>query len=88
MNNSTDYSDIKFGVQDSAERSFWATYYLCGVLSSLTGDTLILLASCQLGIAARLTLVPVALRLRLLSVELAPDSFSGLSCRLLRLAGG
>ena len=47
MTTSTHYSDIEFGMHNNAERYFWASYHLFGVLSSLIGDTLILIASFQ-----------------------------------------
>ena len=49
MINSLNNFDIKFGIQSDAERYFWAAYFLLGVLSSLIGDTLILIASFQEG---------------------------------------
>ena len=46
MSTSTNYSDIElFGMQNNEERYFWASYHLFGVLSSIIGDTLILIAS-------------------------------------------
>ena len=45
MTTSTNYSDIEFGMHKNAERYFWASYVIFGVLSSLIGDTLILIAS-------------------------------------------
>ena len=47
MNNSSDYlySDTRFRIQSNAERYCWAAYFLFGVLSSLFGDTLILVTS-------------------------------------------
>ena len=45
--NSSQYSDIRFGIKDDAERYFWAAYFLLGLLSALFGDTLILYASFQ-----------------------------------------
>ena len=47
MTTSSNYSDIKFGMHNNAERYFWASYLLFGVLSSLIGDTLILIATIQ-----------------------------------------
>ena len=47
MTTSSNYSDIKFGMHNNAERYFWASYHLFGVLSSIIGDTLILFASFQ-----------------------------------------
>ena len=47
MTTSSNYSDIKFGMQNNAERYFWASYHLFGVLSSIIGDTLILIGSFQ-----------------------------------------
>ena len=48
MSNS-DYSDIEFGIKSDAERYSWIAYNIFGVLSSLVGDILILLASSQKG---------------------------------------
>ena len=45
MSTLTNYSDIKFGVHGNAERYTWAAYQLFVLLSSLIGDTLILVAS-------------------------------------------
>jgi len=45
MNTSSNYSDIRFGIQNNAVRYSWALYFLLGILSSLIGDTLILVAS-------------------------------------------
>ena len=45
MSTSTNYSDIKFGLHNNAERYTWAGYQLFVLLSSLIGDTLILAAS-------------------------------------------
>ena len=39
------YSDIKFGIQNKSERHFWAAFCAVAILSSLIGDTLILIAS-------------------------------------------
>ena len=47
MTTSSNYSDIEFGMHNNEERYFWASYLLFGVLSSLIGDTLILIASFQ-----------------------------------------
>ena len=47
MSTSTNYSDIKFGLHNNAERYTWAAYQLFVLLSSLIGDTLILAASFQ-----------------------------------------
>ena len=47
MSTSTNYSDIKFGLQDNKERYIWAGYQLFVLISSLIGDTLILAASFQ-----------------------------------------
>ena len=41
------YSDIKFGISNNGERYFWAAYHFFVLLSSLIGDTLILIASFQ-----------------------------------------
>ena len=41
------YSDPKFGMQNNAARHCWATYHIIVLLSSLIGDTLILVASFQ-----------------------------------------
>ena len=49
MVTSTNNSDIKFGLHDNAERYCWVLYFLIGCLSSLIGDTLILIASCREG---------------------------------------
>ena len=49
MSNSSNHSDIKFGIQSNAERYCWAAYFIFGVLSSLIGDTLILVASSHKG---------------------------------------
>ena len=42
---SPNYTDIKFGIHSSAARYCWVTYTLFGFLSSLIGDTVILIAS-------------------------------------------
>ena len=47
MTTSSNYSDIEFGMHNNAERYFWASYHLFGFLSSIIGDTLILIASFQ-----------------------------------------
>ena len=47
MTISSNYSDIRFGIENNAERYSWAAYHLFGVLSTLIGDTLILFASLQ-----------------------------------------
>ena len=47
MNSSNNYSDVKYGIQSDAERYFWAVYFLLALLSSLIGDSLILIASFQ-----------------------------------------
>ena len=47
MNTTRNYTDIKFGMHNNAERYFWIAYHLFCVLSSLIGDTLILIASFQ-----------------------------------------
>ena len=47
MNSTNNYSDIKFGINNDAERISWTAYFLFGVLSSLIGDSLILYASYQ-----------------------------------------
>ena len=41
------YSNIEFGMHNNGERYFWASYLLFGAMSSLIGDTLILIASFQ-----------------------------------------
>ena len=48
-NSSNIYSDIKLGIKSDAERFTWAAYFLFGLLSSLIGDSLILIASFQEG---------------------------------------
>ena len=40
-------SNSSDGIQNNVERYFWASYFLFGLLSSLIGDTLILIASFQ-----------------------------------------
>ena len=45
MSTSTYNSDIKFGLHNNAERNSWAAYQLFVLISSLFGDTLILVAS-------------------------------------------
>ena len=47
MSNFSQFLDIKFGIRNNLERNSWASYFLFGVLSSLIGDTLILVASSQ-----------------------------------------
>ena len=47
MSNFSQFLDIKFGIQNNLERNSWASYFLFGVLSSLIGDTLVLVASSQ-----------------------------------------
>ena len=47
MTTSSNYSDIEFGMHNNEVRYFWASYHLFGVLSSIIGDTLILIASFQ-----------------------------------------
>ena len=49
MSNSSNHSDIKFGIQSNAERYCWAAYFIFGILSSVVGDTLILVASSHKG---------------------------------------
>ena len=44
---SPNYTDIKFGIHNNAERYSVAAYVLFGLLSSLIGDTLILVATFQ-----------------------------------------
>ena len=50
MTTSNNYTDIKFAIQSDTERYIWAIYFLIGVLSSVIGDTLILIASSQGGV--------------------------------------
>ena len=55
----SNYTDIKFGIQNNAERYSWAAYFLFGILSSLIGDTLILFASLQHAFRIKKFLVPI-----------------------------
>ena len=41
----TDYSESIFGIQSESERNFWVSYHIFVLLSSLVGDTLILIGS-------------------------------------------
>ncbi|KAL5252557.1 hypothetical protein ACHWQZ_G015365 [Mnemiopsis leidyi] len=50
MTISNNYTDIKFAIQSDTERYIWAVYFLIGVLSSVIGDTLILIASSRGGV--------------------------------------
>ena len=45
MNISNNYTDMKFGFHSNTGRYIWAIYFLIGFLSSVIGDTLILIAS-------------------------------------------
>jgi hypothetical protein len=47
MTTSRNYSDLKYGIDSNAERNCWVAYHLFALLSSLIGDTLILIASFQ-----------------------------------------
>ena len=50
MSNSTDYNYILYGMHNEVGRYSWAAFHLFVFLSSLFGDTLILIASCHGGI--------------------------------------